>query len=88
MNAAHPVKKPVLPTGVPRKRDMTDQTQEYSGWIGQQVVDQAGDKVGKVVPVERVRLTKETVTGEETVNAELRKEEVDQDGVEVTDRES
>jgi uncharacterized protein (TIGR02271 family) len=42
----------------------------------------------EVVPVERVRLSKETVTGEETVNAELRKEEVDQDGVEVTDRES
>jgi uncharacterized protein (TIGR02271 family) len=27
---------------------MTDQTQDYSGWVGHQVVDQAGDKVGKV----------------------------------------
>jgi sporulation protein YlmC with PRC-barrel domain len=27
---------------------MTDQMQDYSGWIGHQVVDQAGDRVGKV----------------------------------------
>jgi uncharacterized protein (TIGR02271 family) len=40
----------------------------------------------EVVPVERVRLTKETVAGEETVGAEVRKERIEQDGVEETPR--
>jgi uncharacterized protein (TIGR02271 family) len=40
----------------------------------------------EVVPVERVRLTKETVTGEETVGGEVRKERIEQEGVETTER--
>jgi uncharacterized protein (TIGR02271 family) len=36
----------------------------------------------EVVPVERVRLSKETVTGEETVSGEVRKERIEQEGVE------
>jgi uncharacterized protein (TIGR02271 family) len=36
----------------------------------------------EVVPVERVRLATETVTGEETVTAEVRKERIEQEGVE------
>ena len=40
----------------------------------------------EVVPVERVRLTKETVTGEQTVEGEIRKERIEEDGVETTDR--
>jgi uncharacterized protein (TIGR02271 family) len=40
----------------------------------------------EVVPVERVRLTKETVSGEETVEGEIRKERIEQEGVETTDR--
>jgi uncharacterized protein (TIGR02271 family) len=40
----------------------------------------------EVVPVERVRLTKETVAGEETVEGEIRKERIEQDGVETTNR--
>jgi len=34
----------------------------------------------ETVPVERVRLAKERVTGEETVSAEIRKERVEADG--------
>ncbi len=37
-----------------------------------------------VVAKERVRLSKETVTGEETVNADLRKERIDEEDVEST----
>jgi len=40
-----------------------------------------------VVPVERVRLAAETVTGEETVRAEVRKEQIEQEGVETTTEE-
>jgi uncharacterized protein (TIGR02271 family) len=40
----------------------------------------------EVVPVERVRLTKETVTGDETVEGEIRKERIEQEGVETTNR--
>ena len=40
----------------------------------------------EVVPVERVRLTKETVTGEETVEGDIRKERIEQEGVETTER--
>jgi uncharacterized protein (TIGR02271 family) len=40
----------------------------------------------EVVPVERVRLTKETVTGEETVEGEIRKERIEQEGVDTIDR--
>jgi uncharacterized protein (TIGR02271 family) len=36
----------------------------------------------EVVPVERVRLTTETVTDEETVSGEIRKEQIEQEGVE------
>jgi uncharacterized protein (TIGR02271 family) len=39
----------------------------------------------QVVPVERVRLTTETVTGEATVSDEVRKERIEQDGVEVSE---
>jgi uncharacterized protein (TIGR02271 family) len=39
----------------------------------------------EVVPVERVRLDKETVAGEETINTEVRKEQIEQDGVESSD---
>ncbi len=39
-----------------------------------------------VVPVERVRLATETVTGEETVAGEVRKEQIEQEGHETTDR--
>lgn len=46
----------------------------------------------ETVPVERVRLAKETVTGEETVGDEVRKEQIDTEGVypddtRITDRE-
>ena len=34
----------------------------------------------QAVPVERVRLAKEQVTGEETVSGEVRKEQIDTDG--------
>jgi uncharacterized protein (TIGR02271 family) len=37
----------------------------------------------EVVPVERVRLAKETVTGEETVSGEVRKERIEQEGVDL-----
>jgi uncharacterized protein (TIGR02271 family) len=40
----------------------------------------------QVVPVERVRLAKETVTGEETVSEEVRKERIEQDGGETGDQ--
>ncbi|MGY1620296.1 DUF2382 domain-containing protein [Geodermatophilus sp. SYSU D00691] len=40
----------------------------------------------EAVPVERVRLDKETVTDTETVSADLRKEEIEVDGVRDTDR--
>jgi uncharacterized protein (TIGR02271 family) len=40
----------------------------------------------EVVPVERVRLTKETVTGEETVGGEVRKERIEQDGVDTIEQ--
>jgi uncharacterized protein (TIGR02271 family) len=43
--------------------------------------------VGKeTVPKERVRMTKDTVTGEETVTGEVRKERVEADGTDVADR--
>jgi stress response protein YsnF len=38
------------------------------------------------VPVERVRLDKETVTDQERVSADVRKEEVEVDGARDTDR--
>ena len=40
----------------------------------------------EAVPVERVRLDKQTVTEQETVSADLRKEEIEVDGVRDTDR--
>ena len=40
----------------------------------------------EAVPVERVRLEKETVTDQETVSADLRKEQIDTDGGTGTDR--
>jgi uncharacterized protein (TIGR02271 family) len=40
----------------------------------------------EAVPVERVRLNKETVTDEETVSGEVRKEQIDFDGPERTNR--
>ncbi|SDN95655.1 DUF2382 domain-containing protein [Geodermatophilus sp. DSM 45219] len=40
----------------------------------------------EAVPVERIRLDKETVTDQETVSADLRKEEIEVDGVRDTDR--
>ena len=40
----------------------------------------------EAVPVERVRLGKETVTEHEEVSGEVRKEEIDTSGVESTDR--
>lgn len=40
----------------------------------------------EVVPVERVRLAAETVTGEETVSDEVRKEKIEQEGVERPER--
>ncbi len=40
----------------------------------------------EVVPVERVRLSKETVTGEETVSGDVRKEQIEHEGVERTER--
>jgi uncharacterized protein (TIGR02271 family) len=40
----------------------------------------------EAVPVERVRLGRETVTEHEEVSAEVRKEEIDTSGVEITDR--
>src|SRR3954452_20068375 len=40
----------------------------------------------EAVPVERVRLDKETVTDQETVSADLRKEEIEVDGAADTDR--
>jgi uncharacterized protein (TIGR02271 family) len=39
----------------------------------------------EVVPVERVRLATETVTGEETVTAEIRKERIEEEGVGIGD---
>ena len=39
----------------------------------------------EVVPVERVRLSKETVTGEESISAEVRKERIEQEGVEAVE---
>ena len=41
----------------------------------------------ETVPVERVRLGTETVTGEEQVEETLRKEQIDTDGIDVTDPE-
>jgi uncharacterized protein (TIGR02271 family) len=38
----------------------------------------------EAVPVERVRLSKETVAGEETVSDEVRREQIEQDGVDTT----
>jgi uncharacterized protein (TIGR02271 family) len=38
-----------------------------------------------VVPVERVRLAAETVAGEETVTADVRKERIEHEGAEATD---
>jgi uncharacterized protein (TIGR02271 family) len=40
----------------------------------------------EVVPVERVRLATETVTNEQTVNTEVRKEQIEQEGVETADQ--
>ena len=40
----------------------------------------------EAVPVERVRLSKEQVTDQETVSGEVRKEQIDTDGVDVRDR--
>ncbi|HZH23138.1 MAG TPA: DUF2382 domain-containing protein, partial [Geodermatophilus sp.] len=40
----------------------------------------------EAVPVERVRLDKQTVTEQERVSADLRKEEIEVDGVRDTDR--
>ncbi|MGK5683489.1 DUF2382 domain-containing protein [Actinoplanes sp. URMC 104] len=40
----------------------------------------------EAVPVERVRLNKETVTDEETVGGEVRKEQIEFDGVDGTER--
>jgi uncharacterized protein (TIGR02271 family) len=40
----------------------------------------------EAVPVERIRLDKETVTDQERVSADLRKEEIEVDGVRDTDR--
>jgi stress response protein YsnF len=42
----------------------------------------------EAVPVERVRLDKETVVENETVSEGLRKEEIEVDGVAGTDRRS
>jgi uncharacterized protein (TIGR02271 family) len=38
----------------------------------------------EVVPVERVRLAKETVTNQETVNTDVRKERIEEEGTDVT----
>ena len=40
----------------------------------------------EVVPVERVRLETDTVTGEETINEEVRKEQIEEEGVGKRDR--
>ncbi len=40
----------------------------------------------ETVPVERVRLGKETVSGEATVEEEVRKERIDTDGIDDTRR--
>jgi stress response protein YsnF len=40
----------------------------------------------EAVPVERVRLDKETVTDQERVSADVRKEEIEVDGARDTDR--
>ena len=41
----------------------------------------------ETVPVERVKLGTETVTGEQQVDETIRKEQIDTDGIDVTDRE-
>jgi uncharacterized protein (TIGR02271 family) len=58
--------------------DLTSEEHEVTLHAEQPVVDK------ETVPVERVRLSTDTVAGEETVNEQVRKEEIDTDGVDRT----
>jgi uncharacterized protein (TIGR02271 family) len=58
--------------------DLTSEEHEVTLHAEQPVVDK------ETVPVERVRLSTDTVTGEEQVNEQVRKEEIDTDGVDRT----
>jgi uncharacterized protein (TIGR02271 family) len=55
--------------------DLTSEEHEVTLHAEQPVVEK------ETVPVERVRLSTDTVTGEEQVNEQVRKEEIDTDGV-------
>lgn len=63
-----------------RGNDLTEEEHEVTLHAEQPVVQK------ETVPVERVRLDTETVTGEQEVTEEVRKERIDTDGAEGDDR--
>lgn len=67
---------------------MPETTEAYV-FRGRTVLDREGEKVGKIdelyfeapVPKERVRLDKDTVTEEREISEEVRKEQIESEGV-------